>query len=70
MDALEFYADRLRELLAQIAAAKEEALPPNESAMPSAFTTFRERRDQARAREHPVQKRILCCQPVCRQGWA
>ena len=45
---LEFYADRLRELLSQIAAEKEAALPPNESAMPSAFTTFRERRDQAR----------------------
>ena len=47
VDTLEFYADRLRELLSQIAAEKEAALPPNESAMPSAFTTFRERRDQA-----------------------
>ncbi|KAK9843537.1 hypothetical protein WJX81_008012 [Elliptochloris bilobata] len=47
VDALAFYADRLRELLSQIAAEKETAMPPNESAMPSALTTFRERRDQA-----------------------
>lgn len=54
VDTLEFYADRLRELLSQIAAEKEAALPPNESAMPSAFTTFRERRDQACDQHLPI----------------
>ena len=60
MDTLEFYADRLRELLSQIAAEKEAALPPNESAMPSAFTTFRERRDQARIHHllHPPSRSV------------
>jgi hypothetical protein len=59
VDALHFYADRLRELLSQIAAEKEACLPPNESAMPSAFVTFRERRDQAR-----VAPRHALCQVI------
>ncbi len=46
MDALQFYVERMQELVRQIRAARERLRDEPESALPAAFVTFRTRTAQ------------------------
>ena len=61
VDAITFYAERLRMLQSLMREARQRSLPPNENVIPTAFITFWTRKSQVSAWHRTLPSLIVCC---------